>query len=71
MTLSEYNFQYLLDIFHAENKNYELSKIMNAVDKEITGKTASNNSYLFHLVPIMYCSAIATGLSVYIYKLLF
>lgn len=70
MTTSEYNFQYLLDICHSDNSNYELNKIMTTVDREITGTQASAHSYLFHLVPILYSIALTSGLGIWIYKIM-
>ena len=70
MTSSEYNFQYLLDISKSDDLNHELNKIMSRLDKEITGKEQNANSYLFHLVPILYYMTIATGIVVMAYKII-
>lgn len=67
MALTEYNFQYLLDISHTDDKNYELNKIMNKIDQELSGKLS--NKYLFHLIPIVFSITIVSGISVYTYIL--
>ena len=62
-----YNFQYLLDLKDQEDNTYELDRIIHAVDTRITD---AKPSMLFHIVPILYSIAIATGTAVYVYALL-
>lgn len=70
----EYNFQYLLDLYHDNDKenrslesSHELYKIMNDVDNAIN-KTES--SRLFHIVPIFYSVTLIVGTFIMIYKIL-
>jgi len=62
--MTEYNFQYLLDLCHYDDRIYEYNKIMNKVDENISN---TNTPLIFHLVPIMYSITFFTGLSVFIY----
>lgn len=70
MTTSEYNFQYLLDISKSDENNHELNRIITAVDTQVSGSQATEYSYLFHLVPILYSVAITSGLCVWTYKIM-
>ena len=65
--MTDYNFQYLKDISHSDCNNYELNKIINAIDANITGKT---NSFLFHLVPICYSLIFVGGFITFGYKMI-
>jgi hypothetical protein len=62
--MSEYNFQYLLDVRNA--KSYESNKIINKVDEAVSNY---KTPLVFHLVPILYSITIASGLGVFIYNL--
>ena len=64
--MTEYNFQYLLDLCHYDDKIYEYNKIMNKVDETISN---TKTPFIFHLVPIMYSISFFGGLSVFIYTM--
>ncbi len=64
--MTEYNFQYLLDLCHFDDKMFEYNKIMNKVDENISN---TKTPLVFHLVPVMYSMTLFTGLSVFIYTI--
>ncbi len=69
----DYNFQYLLDLYHDDNANksiehsYELNKIINRVDHVVD---ESDDTALFHIVPVLYSMAFFVGTLIMIYKIL-
>lgn len=64
--MPEYNFQYLLNLHKEPELSYELRRIVNAVDKNLSDYKPN---YLFHLVPILYSIVIASGLGIFVYTL--
>lgn len=66
----EYNFQYLVDLYHGSDESYELKKIMHNVDKAVDKRDQGHETMLFHLVAMIYGLIFISGMSVYLYKIL-
>lgn len=65
----EYSFQYIEDIYSDENDHsYEKYKLIDKIDNEISQQTIEN-SFIYHIVPIMYSFAFILGVSTFIYKI--
>lgn len=62
-----YNIDFVSKLRDKDDDDYEKLKIMNKIDKAISGKTPF---LLFHMVPIFYTMTFICGISVFIYKIM-
>lgn len=62
-----YNIDFVSNLRDTDDCVYEKMKIMNRIDKEVSGNLPF---VLMHLVPIFYSIAFISGCSVFIYKII-
>jgi len=67
MTDMDYNIDFVTYLLDREDNDFEKMKIMNAVNREVSGKVPY---LLAHLVPILYSITFLSGFSVFIYKII-
>ena len=62
-----YNIEFVSKLRDSDDNVYEKMKIMNAIDKRISGYSTH---CLAHIVPILYSFVVMSGISVFIYKII-